>query len=146
MNCPQCNNGLQEKQLDGITVAVCEHCSGVWIGYSQFFQLEDESWDDDDKGELEFNPAHSELNCPVCRDQMIRFNYRYSELQLDSCPQGHGFWLDKGEEKMIKEIMTEDKKNYERKIKAECEWNSRLNNLLISPGFKEKIEKLWKNL
>lgn len=147
MNCPKCNDELKEKQMDGITVAGCNHCSGVWISQSQLSQLEDEFWnDDEDKGELEFNPTSSELKCPVCNAQMIRFNYRYSDLQLDTCPDMHGFWLDKGEDEKIEEIMKEDKADFKRKIKDEEEWNKKLNRWLLSSGFGDKVKELLEKL
>ncbi|MGH2643718.1 MAG: zf-TFIIB domain-containing protein, partial [Chitinophagaceae bacterium] len=103
--------------------------------------IEDTVWNDDDKGELEFNENHSDLKCPQCNHQMVKFNYRYSDLVLETCPNMHGFWLDNGEEKRIKAIMKEDKADFERKMTAENEWTKTLGHIQ-SKGFMEKVRGL----
>lgn len=144
MKCPKCNNELREEKVDTILVNRCDQCGGMWVSQTELTELEDEAWkDEDDKGELEFNKIQSNLNCPECNAAMVRFNYRYSDLLLDACPNLHGFWLDKGEDKQIEEIMIEDKADYERKIKAEDKWNNTLRNMQ-SRGFMEKVKSLLK--
>ena len=50
------------------------------------------------------NPRKSERKCPKCGKSMTTFNYRWEELELEMCPE-HGFWLDKGEDDRITELM-----------------------------------------
>jgi Zn-finger nucleic acid-binding protein len=141
MKCPKCDGQLTEEKLDNILVNRCNRCSGIWLDYPELSQIEDTVWSDEEsKGELEFNEHPGNQKCPKCDSLMVKFNYRYSDLVLDTCPNMHGFWLDNGEEeKKIKEIMKEDKSSFERKIKAENEWAKTLNHLQ-SKGFMEKVK------
>ena len=50
------------------------------------------------------------------------FNYRAFNLELDFCPNEHGFWLDSGEEKRVLEIMKQRVKDLKRSTDAEVEW------------------------
>jgi Zn-finger nucleic acid-binding protein len=74
---------------------------------------------------------------------MQRFSYRAYNLELDLCEQGHGTWLDAGEEKKVLEIMEQRIKDLDRKAKAEAEWGNFLSNLR-SPSFFSKVKGLFK--
>ena len=143
MKCPKCDGELKPEKQGNIIVQRCDGCSGIWLSYPELQEVEDTVWSDEKlKGTLEFNENPSTLKCPECGKQMVKFEYRYSNLQLDTCPDMHGFWLDKGEEERIKEIMGEDKSDYERKIKAEDQWGNLLNHMR-SPTFMDKIKSLF---
>ena len=58
---------------------------------------------------------------------MQQFRYRYNELFLDVCAINHGFWLDKGEEKQVVELMERRIKKLNRSSKAEQEWSKFLS-------------------
>jgi Zn-finger nucleic acid-binding protein len=87
--------------------------------------------------------AQGELPCPKCREPMQRFNYRAYDLELDLCEQGHGTWLDAGEEKRVLELMEQRIKDLNRKAKAEAEWDDFLRKLR-SPSFFDKVKGLFK--
>ncbi|HUZ58199.1 MAG TPA: zf-TFIIB domain-containing protein [Hanamia sp.] len=143
MKCPKCDGELKDEKQGNMVVQRCDACFGIWLTYPELQEVEDTVWSDEKlKGTLEFNENPSTLKCPECSSQMVKFEYRYSDVQLDTCPNMHGFWLDKGEEERIKEIMGEDKNDYERKIKAENEWGNLLNHMR-SPTFMDKIKSLF---
>ena len=47
----------------------------------------------------------SELNCPVCGKRMTAFNYRANPLELDTCDDEHGYWLDAGEDGRVRDLI-----------------------------------------
>ena len=74
---------------------------------------------------------------------MQRFNYRAYNLELDFCEQGHGTWLDAGEETRVLELMEQRIKDLDRKAKAEAEWGGFLRKLR-SPSFFDKMKGLFR--
>jgi Zn-finger nucleic acid-binding protein len=74
---------------------------------------------------------------------MQRFYYRAYDLELDFCEQGHGWWLDAGEEKRVLELMEQRTKDLQRKAKAEAEWGDFLARLK-SPSTFSKIKRLFR--
>ncbi len=85
-------------EYDRIEVDHCLRCGGTWL----------------DKGELELLGAaaltlrrqkhNSKHRCPICDRAMDKGVVDVgSEIVLDQCPKGDGFWFDKGELKSILE-------------------------------------------
>ena len=60
---------------------------------------------------------------------MRTFNYRAWNLELDLCEKQHGFWLDRGEELRVIELMKTRIKDLDRKGSAEAEWASFLRRV-----------------
>lgn len=145
MICPRCKNQeLIVADHRGIEVDQCPQCQGMWLDYGELDQLEDLVLDQDDiKGTIVYSPLKSELLCPKCEQPMQRFSYRAYDLELDLCEQGHGTWLDAGEEKRVLEIMEQRIKDLNRKAKAEAEWDGFLTNLR-SPSFVSKVKGLFR--
>ena len=144
MNCPRCDGELQDEKQGNIVVKRCNKCFGIWLTYPELQEIEDTVWSDEElKGTLEFNPKPDTLKCPECGTLMVKFDYRYSDVQLDTCPNLHGFWLDNGEEERVKEIMAKDESDFGRKIKAENDWSKLLDHL-HSPTFMDRVKNFLK--
>ena len=142
MNCPRCGGELKPDKYLHISVDRCARCSGIWLDEPEMGQLEDEVWSDDEsKGTMETHVRPSDIKCPRCNKLMVKFNYRYYDLELDTCPDLHGFWLDNGEEKRIIELIRQDKEHVKRKIKAEDQWAKSIGHLR-SRSFIDKIKSL----
>ena len=60
---------------------------------------------------------------------MAAFNYRAYNLELDACEDGHGFWLDAGEEARVREIIQERVRGLARAASAEVAWGRFLGGL-----------------
>jgi hypothetical protein len=58
----------------------------------------------------------------VCGKQMRAFNYRAYDLELDTCVDQHGFWIDAGEEGQMRDILEERVRGLERSASAEEAW------------------------
>lgn len=144
MNCPRCNIELKVEDYRGIEVDRCPTCQGMWLDYGELDQLEDIALDEDDiKGTLIYSPLKGTLACPKCGKAMQRFDYRGYSLEIDLCEEGHGTWLDAGEDKRILEIMEQRIKDLDRKAKAENEWEGFLQKL-SSPSFFSKVKGLFR--
>jgi Zn-finger nucleic acid-binding protein len=145
MNCPRCKNTeLRVEDYRGIEVDRCPQCQGKWLDYGELDQLEDKVLDRDEiKGTLVYGSFQGELLCPKCGKAMTSFRYRANNLELDTCEQGHGTWLDAGEEKRVLELMEQRTKDLDRKAKAEAEWGGFLKELR-SPSFVSKVKRLFK--
>jgi Zn-finger nucleic acid-binding protein len=100
--CPDCDEPLVIYELEGVEVDHCLGCSGSWL----------------DAGELELLGELSGIHagaltaalagaatsrrgarrCPRCRRRLDVVRVGDGEpVELDRCPVGHGFWLDRGE-------------------------------------------------
>ena len=145
MKCPNDNADLAEAKRDGLDVESCPQCSGIWLSRQELEQLEDKAFHlgDDEKGTLLADPAPSTRACPQCGKPMQSFQYRFYDLQLDYCEDGHGFWLDADEDKRVLELMKEEQARLKRSGRAEQTWASHLQHLR-SHSIIEKVRDLFR--
>ena len=145
MKCPRCEVQLKVGSFKGMEVDRCQRCEGIWLDHHELDQLEDTVMDDDRlKGSLMVSPQNSDLLCPRCESHMKWFRYRYYNMELDYCEAEHGFWLDKGEEKRVLEIMEQRIKDLKRSAGAEVEWGKFLSSV-NSKSFMDKVKDLFKS-
>ena len=52
MKCPKCNVDLQAQVDRGVDVEACPSCQGLWLTPSELDQLENEAFDEQNKGSL----------------------------------------------------------------------------------------------
>ncbi len=143
MNCPDCNVALVPKNSKNIPMQVCPKCQGMWLDATELEKLEDKAFYDDDdlKGTLVFKLIPSDRACPQCGNKMKKFNYRFYDLELETCEQNHGYWLDKGEETRVVELMKDEEKSLHNKLNAEQRWANALQHFR-TPGFLDKVKFL----
>ena len=140
MNCPRCDGELKVENYKGIEVDICVACEGMWLDYAELDQLEDQEMDEDEmKGSLVTRPVESEISCPRCHGPMVQFRYRFNELWLDVCEAEHGFWLDKGEEKRVLELMEQRVNDLSRSTSAEQDW-ARMLKRVRSKSFFNRVK------
>jgi Zn-finger nucleic acid-binding protein len=60
---------------------------------------------------------------------MTQFNYRAYDLELDACPDDHGYWLDSGEDGRVRDIIAERVRDLARSADAEAGWSKFLGGL-----------------
>jgi hypothetical protein len=65
---------------------------------------------------------------------MTAFNYRAYNLELDTCAEAHGFWLDGGEDGRVRDIIEERIKGLQRSSNAEAAWDNFLGGLRGGSG------------
>lgn len=78
---------------------------------------------------IAYAQRESELHCPVCEKRMRAFNYRSYDLELDSCEDDHGFWLDAVEEGRVHDSIDERVRDLKRAASAEASWSEFLEGL-----------------
>ena len=134
--CPRCQGDLTTTDLDGIEIEECNKCEGMWLDANELSQLigcvepdADESSEDThsetgpDSDEshtqnsqspnIEVTTNESTLTCPKCTDRnLTAFIYDGDTgIELDSCSNCHGLWLDKNELKQIEFFANMNKEN-----------------------------------
>jgi len=80
------------------------------------------------KGQMQYGTQLTDHSCPHCGEFMNRFRYRGHNLEIESCPNDAGFWLDNGEDRKIKEVMKERAKGLNRSVGAQHQWHSLRRN------------------
>ncbi|MEP2669356.1 MAG: zf-TFIIB domain-containing protein [Cyclobacteriaceae bacterium] len=111
MNCPIDQSPLIPKIYEeSFEVDSCPACEGIWLDKGELSKIQDIQINDY-KTELNKIPDYvgksilvaksknaPAINCPVCDRELERREYGYgSQVMIDSCVNGHGVWLDKGE-------------------------------------------------
>ncbi len=131
MKCPKCESILVKKSYKGmIEVERCPNCRGMWLDFDELDRLEDITFDqDENKGSLLHRETVTIYPCPHCKTSLREFQYRLYSLKLDTCENGHGFWLDAGEDVRVMGIMATRAVEFERKIDAESEWRGVLKSM-----------------
>ncbi len=130
MLCPRDETELLEEQLHGIEVDHCPTCNGRWLDHHELDELEAGKADEEERrGMIQYAQRESELMCPVCGEGMLAFNYRAYNVELDSCEQEHGFWLDAGEAGEVRDIIDERVRGLKRAATAEESWAKFLDGI-----------------
>jgi len=131
MKCPKCGTTLVKKSYKGMMeVDCCPNCRGMWLDFEELDRLEDVTFDQDEyKGSLLHRDTDTVYACPLCESKLREFQYRLYDLKLDTCEQGHGFWLDAGEDVRVMGIMAVRAAEIERKVDAESEWRGILRSM-----------------
>ena len=131
MKCPKCGTTLVKKSYKGMMeVDCCPNCRGMWLDFDELDRLEDVVFDDDlHKGSLIHRQSETDFPCPHCESHLQEFQYRLYDLRLDTCQNGHGFWLDAGEDVRVMGIMAARAAEVQRKVDAESEWRGILKHM-----------------
>lgn len=130
MRCPHDGTDLIEERVHGIEVDHCPQCNGRWLDHHELDELEaTRSSEDERRGTVQYAQHESELDCPVCGERMTAFNYRAYNLEIDTCAQEHGFWLDAGEDGQVRDVIDERVRGLKRSVSAEAAWSSFLDGL-----------------
>ena len=145
MKCPGGHGDLTGARRDGIEMQTCPKCAGMWLTAPELNTLEDKVFDlgDDEKGTLVFTSEASNRPCPECGKPMRTFNYRLYELELDFCDEGHGYWLEAGEDRQLLNWMKEEEARLKRSGKAQKSWTSLVRNLR-STTLRERLRDLFR--
>lgn len=144
MNCPNCNSELVPSKRHGVDVEFCPKCEGMWLSAQELEQLEDEAFDfgEEEKSTLAFNPSPDNRPCPQCGKAMKSFDYRFFDLKMDFCEEGHGYWLDKDGDTRVLELMKKEEADVQRKYLLEDRWGAHLR-AMRSGKFLERLRELF---
>jgi Zn-finger nucleic acid-binding protein len=125
MKCPRDGSELTTEREGSLDVDRCPQCRGLWLDHDELDELEATvaQHEHHRRATIEYAKRPSDLPCPVCHKLMRAFNYRAYNLELETCEDRHGFWLDAGEEKHLLEIMRERVRGLNRAVHAERSWH-----------------------
>ena len=144
MNCPRCQAELKLEKHKGLDVDRCTGCKGMWLDHHELGHLEDTVVEGDfAKGTMWMRSFGSDLACPRCSTNMNWFRYRRYDLEIDHCPQEHGFWLDSGEEQRVLEIMSQRKSDLKRSASAQEAWDKLLSGV-GKQSFLDKVKRWFR--
>ncbi len=131
LKCPRDETELKIEHHKGIEVDHCPTCNGRWLDHHELDHLEALAAPDEDtrKAMVEYAKRPSDLKCPVSEKEMRAFNYRAYNLEIDTCEDEHGFWLDAGEEGRVHDIMEERVQGLARSASAEEAWGKFLGRV-----------------
>jgi Zn-finger nucleic acid-binding protein len=131
LKCPRDGAELKVEHHHDIEVDHCPTCNGRWLDHHELDLLEATvaPREEQRRATIEYAKRPSELNCPVCGERMRAFNYRAYNLEIDTCHDEHGFWLDAGEEGRIRDVMEERVRGLARSATAEEAWGKFLGRV-----------------
>jgi Zn-finger nucleic acid-binding protein len=73
---------------------------------------------------------------------MRKSQYRFYDLEIMLCDDGHGFWLEAGEDQKVLAFMKKEEEGLERKVLAEDRWASHMT-YLRSGKFFDRVRSLF---
>ncbi len=104
MICPKCSGETEITSYDDIRVDRCTRCKGLWFQTGELAELRQDTWMADyiiDSGDARLGKKFNRIgniHCPECSEDMIQeFDEDQPHILYESCPNGHGSFLDAGE-------------------------------------------------
>ena len=139
--CPVDQTNLVLSKTSGEESSTCPRCDGVWIILEVLETLEDRAANADMvKGQRQYGKHEVDHDCPHCSKGMIRFRYRGYNLEIESCPSDAGFWLDKSEDREIRDVMKKRTSYLARASSAERSWHNARRGVKV--GLFQRIKQL----
>lgn len=104
MLCPKCASPTEVTAYDEIRVDRCTNCKGLWFDSGELESLRKDTWMADyilDTGDAKVGKKFNrvdKVSCPRCGQEMNEeADADQGHIIYESCPQGHGTFLDAGE-------------------------------------------------
>jgi Zn-finger nucleic acid-binding protein len=145
VKCPRCGVDLKPAERHKLQVNCCPSCKGMWFEHDELDQLEDEVFDFGDrwKGTLVFNSTATSDKCPECAACLQRFHYRFYDLEMEFCPDQHGYWLEADEDTRVLQLMQKEETDLARKLLAENRWSELLRHM-HSGSFFNRLKDMFR--
>lgn len=123
--CPRDGGTLVAERVQGIDVDRCPNCRGLWLDAHELDELEAKHADETTRrATVDYARRPSGLACPVCGRAMTAFNYRAHNVELDTCDDEHGYWLDAGEDREVLAVLQARGRGLRRVPGAEAAWHA----------------------
>lgn len=104
MDCPKCSAEMEHVFYNRIEVDRCTSCGGLWFQPDELRDLRNDVWladyiiDTGDKSVGKKANALKDYHCPMCNESMQQeSDPEQPHITYESCPNGHGTYLDSGE-------------------------------------------------
>jgi hypothetical protein len=120
ITCPRDAAAMTLEWYEGIEIDRCPRCGGVWLDKGELEVIQESRPDrpapkdprsglsaaDDMARQASLPP----VDCPICSATMLRGEYGMtSRIIVDSCPKGHGYWLDRGELEALERFFEQER-------------------------------------
>jgi len=103
--CPECDNPFVIIDVMGVEIDTCLDCGSFWFDIGELQVLTKKN--KDVPGE-DMPKEASDYKCPVCQTGMQQHVFQAgSELLVDTCPNSHGVYLERGELKGVLDLPPE---------------------------------------
>ena len=123
LKCIEDGSALEESKTSGEPSMRCPQCDGAWLTTESLQAIEDSAFGTGMvKGQMRYGERETDHECPHCGEAMTRFRYRGYNLEIEACPGDAGFWLDRGEDRDIKDVMRNRGRNLRRSAGAQEAW------------------------
>jgi Zn-finger nucleic acid-binding protein len=138
MECPLGHGALTAQTHGALNVEMCPECGGEWIERDTLALVEASAVSDKSvlAGMIEYQRHPSERRCPACARLMYEFDYRANPLEIDACPDGHGYWLDGGEEARVRDLIIQRAHDLNRAASAQESFGAFIGGLRMKLGGK----------
>ncbi len=95
--CPECGKAMELFRLLGFNLDGCRRCKSYWFDAGELREFTRDS-EDIPAESLGLRHRATQRPCPRCRCLMRELQFaRGSNLLVDTCPNGHGVYLQSGE-------------------------------------------------
>ena len=111
--CPKCGKSLHPIRVARHVLDKCMHCRGLWFDSGELADVLKDAYADE--GSFPQEPDDgvaaapvSANQCPVCRIPLQPVaSLQFHGLEMDTCPECQGVWLDLGEFSQIRRHQTD---------------------------------------
>ena len=116
MMCPGCNKLMKPELYESVRIDHCHHCGVTWLDHGEVEKIahnHSTTFDEDIKskalGKRGTDHRNQQLvHCPKCKASMQTYQYLFnSGVNIDQCPQKHGFYFDHGELEKLQIVVEE---------------------------------------
>jgi len=153
--CPCCNEVLREAAYETELLDFCPKCGGVWCDGGELrkilesrekkfspAQRKEISASENDALGVEEKDLIAEHECVLCSAPMRRINFSdTSGIVIDTCPHGHGVWLDRDELEAV-QIFVEKWEAQRERVKSQYGQTLRQVRQSTSEKHKDSINNM----
>lgn len=95
LECPHDGSALEKRDVDGTIIDRCTTCGGTWFDAKELRRVANDKELEKLATRLPMVKVVSPFRCPRCGFECVEGHV--AEVEVDTCTQCHGVWLDKGE-------------------------------------------------
>ena len=95
LECPHDGSAMEKRDVEGVTIDRCATCGGTWFDARELRRVAHDKELESLASRLPLVKVVSPFRCPRCAHECVEGHV--SEVEVDTCTECHGVWLDKGE-------------------------------------------------